>query len=172
MPLSVIENIAVDYCIKLKEIGGILKDLVSRTDQAEIVVPEHVLKEAQIAENVATGIDVVSQVADRSVFACPDCGGGLWKVKGEEMHRYRCNIGHAYSINELDVKQGESIESTLWVALRMMEERRALLNKISNDHALKGLSRLALTDKERVNELENHIDKLKELLFLAQKKAV
>lgn len=172
MPLSVIENIAVDHCVKLKDIGTLLQELVQLTKIAAVDIPEQVILEARIAENIATGIDVVSEVAERSVFACPDRGGGLWKVKGEEMHRYRCNIGHAYSISELDIKQGESLEATLWVALRMMEERKTLLNKIIQEHTVKGLTRLALNDKQRVSDLETHIDTLKELLFSANKKAV
>jgi two-component system chemotaxis response regulator CheB len=44
--------------------------------------------------------------------------------------RYRFHIGHSYSEKDLVVKQYEILESTLWVALRIIEERRNLLKKL------------------------------------------
>jgi two-component system chemotaxis response regulator CheB len=80
------------------------------------------------------------------------------------MH-YRCHIGHAFSQNELLKSQYESLNETLWVALRMMEERKSLLKKISKEEKQKNMHVLANMHTERANELEEHINKLKELLF-------
>ncbi len=66
------------------------------------------------------------------------------------------------------LKQGQGIEATLWIALRMMEERRMLLNKLSEKETNKGLSKLGLSHNQRGLELEGHIEKLKELLFSAK----
>ncbi len=70
---------------------------------------------------------------------------------------------------DLVLKQSQTIEATLWVALRMMEERRLLLNKLSDKETNKGLSKLGLSHNQRALELEGHIEKLKELLFLTKK---
>jgi len=51
----------------------------------------------------------------------------------------------------------------------MMEERRLLLNKLSDKETNKGLSKLGLSHNQRALELEGHIEKLKELLFLTKK---
>ncbi|MDB5191104.1 MAG: hypothetical protein JWQ96_667 [Segetibacter sp.] len=169
MPLSVIENMEVDYCVKLADIGAIIRKISNKEVNDSNTVPPEVIREAEIAQNVATGMEVVSQVAERSVFSCPDCGGGLWGVKEDVISRYRCAIGHAYSEEDLSIKQSESIEATLWVALRMMEERKSLLKKISGDQSAKGFARMSDSHKERAADLEKHIDKLKELLFSAQK---
>lgn len=83
--------------------------------------------------------------------------------------RYRCHIRHSYTEKDLVLKQAESIEATLWVALRMMEERKVLLRKISEKETNKGLSKLGLSHNQHALELEGHIKKLKELLFLTKK---
>lgn len=106
------------------------------------MVPKEVLKEAAIAEKVVTRIDNVAEVGHKAFYACPDCGGGLWNVDNETIKRYRCHVGHSYTENDLVLKQAESLEATLWVALRMMEERRTLLSKISEDETSKGLIRI------------------------------
>ena len=94
----------------------------------------------------------------------------MWSMNQDNnIKRYRCHIGHSYTEKDLLIKQSESLEATMWVALRMMEERRMLLNKISEEENTKGLSRLANSHKQRATELEAHIEKLKELLFSTQK---
>jgi two-component system chemotaxis response regulator CheB len=98
----------------------------------------------------------------------------LWEInKGGpgqgKVDRYRCHIGHSYSERDLVIKQGETFEATLWTALRMMEERRNLLKKLEGDHAKKGLSTMAKNYKEKADEIQTHVDKLKEVLFASQK---
>lgn len=127
------------------------------------------LKEAAISEKAELSIDAVSELGEKSLFSCPDCGGGLWSIEHSNIKRYHCHVGHSYNENDLLVKQSESLEATLWVALRMIEERWMLLLKISEEENNKGLKRLADSHKKRANELEEHIQKLKELLFAAQK---
>ena len=71
-------------------------------------------------------VDIHLEHSAAARFACPDCGGNLWEVKGDIVKRYRCHIGHAYTEKDLVVKQAETASGTLWVALRMMEERKHL----------------------------------------------
>ncbi|MCF0040860.1 chemotaxis protein CheB [Dyadobacter fanqingshengii] len=167
MPLSVINNMDVDYVSELGSIGGLLVELTSFEQDSEVRVqaPQEVILESQIAEKTAVGIDAVEQIADKSVFACPDCGGNLWAVKGDIINRYRCHIGHAYTEQDLVVKQAETASTTLWVALRMMEERKHLLRKLEVDYAQKGYTSLATDHLERKDEMQRHIDTLKMILF-------
>ncbi len=97
--------------------------------------------------------DNVRQLGEKSIYACPDCGGGLLNInKGGEgqgkMERYRCHIGHSYSEKDLVIKQGEIFESTLWIAKRIMEELKTLLKKMEDDHVKRGFSTLAKNYKE------------------------
>ncbi len=66
-------------------------------------------------------------------------------------------------------KQGEILESTLWTALRIMEERRTLLKKMEQDNSKKGLSKMAESYQEKGENIQFHVDKMKEILFATQK---
>lgn len=90
---------------------------------------------------------------------------GLWHVQEESIKRYRCHVGHSYTEKDLLLKQAETLEATLWVALRMMEERSNLLTKMAKDEKTKGLNTLASHKEQRKAELQVHITKLKEVLF-------
>ncbi len=168
MPLNVLNNMEVDYIVSLASIGNILIEVI-KGEPSETIPPADVIVEASIAEKMAVGIDNVERLGAKSVFACPDCGGGLWKVEGDSINRFRCHIGHAYDEQSLLLKQGESIESTLWVALRMMEERGTLFSKIASDNKRKGLTRIATTYQDSANALKKHVEKLKDILITFEK---
>lgn len=173
MPLSVLESMEVDYCIPLKKMGETIKTIIKenhqQSDTSANTVPPEVAKEAEISEKVATGVENMQQVGTPAIMSCPDCGGGLWAIDDDVIKRYRCQIGHSYSEKDLIMKQSESLEATLWVALRMMEERRSLLGRISAEESKKGLTRIAQIYKERATILQEHIQKLKDLLFAVKK---
>ena len=174
MPLSVLNNMEVDYSIGLANMGEVIES-ITQTNPEEKPAPDDVIIESEIAERVVVDYDNVKQLGEHSLYACPDCGGGLWDITkkggGGKVVRYRCHIGHSYSEKDLVIKQGEIFESTLWTALRIMEERRNLLMKMENDHAKKGLAVIAKNYKEKADEIQVHVDKMKEVLFASQKLA-
>jgi len=166
MPLSVINHMEVDHVATVGDIGSLVAKIIKNKKGGKKTVPKDVLAESKIAEQTAVGIDDVRKLdVTQSLFACPDCGGGLWKAKNDIIKRYRCHIGHAYTENDLVLKQAEVAGSTLWVALRMMEERKHLLKKMEMDYAKKGYKNLLSQNVEKQGEMNLHIDKLKEILF-------
>jgi two-component system, chemotaxis family, protein-glutamate methylesterase/glutaminase len=168
MPLSVLNKIEVDQCVSLTEMGTVLQRLMETKEFKETEIPPDIVAEANIAEKVATGIEVVEKVGETSVYTCPDCGGMLTEVKEDKASRYRCHTGHVYSEKDLFLKQTENVESTLWVALRMMEERKNLLVRMENESKQRGFARFANEHRQKGEDLQVHINKLKELLFLTQ----
>jgi len=52
--------------------------------------------------------------------------GYLWELRDGDLTRFRCRVGHAFSIESMDAKQAEMLESALWAALRALEERANL----------------------------------------------
>jgi two-component system chemotaxis response regulator CheB len=169
MPFSVLDNMEVDHCVPLSKMGKIILN-ITETDPEEKPAPPDVLIESEIAERVVVGFESVTKIAEKSIFACPDCGGGMWYIENQrgKVNRYRCHIGHSYSEKDLVVKQGEKLESTLWIALRIMEERRNLLKKMEGDAFKKGLTKVAGMHKQKKDELQLHVDNIKEILFASQ----
>ena len=74
------------------------------------------------------------------MYSCPDCGGNLWSIDNKGIKHYRCMIGHAYSENDLTLKQSESINQTLWVAVRMMENEKIYYLNWRDNILKKGLA--------------------------------
>jgi two-component system chemotaxis response regulator CheB len=169
MPLSVLENMQVDHSVSLREIGKVIVDTIDNGEIRGIKPPLNVLAESDMVEKAATDIKHVASLGEKDIYACPDCGGGLWKVKNGDTEHYRCHIGHAYSEKDLVLKQAESIENTIWVAVRMMEERKLLLVKMARDNMGMGLDKLGSNYREQAAYLDDHIGKLKDLLFSIHK---
>ncbi|HYE55453.1 MAG TPA: chemotaxis protein CheB, partial [Chitinophagaceae bacterium] len=169
MPLSVLDSMDVDYCLPVTAMGLMIQELAKRTQVKSVKVPPDVKKEAEIAEKLAIGMEQVDELGLQSRFTCPDCGGVLWEIKGDKINRYRCHTGHSYSENDLLIKQAEEAEGTLWVAIRLMEERRNLLKKMESDARRRGFKIIADGHLERSNELQAHITRIKCILIATQR---
>ena len=95
MPVSVMNHMEVDHVLSLVEIGPVIEGIIANAGDEKMPVPEDVIAESKIAEQTAVGIDDVRKLnVEQSVFACPDCRGGLWKTQNDVIKRYRCHIGH------------------------------------------------------------------------------
>jgi two-component system chemotaxis response regulator CheB len=169
MPLSVIETMEADHCVPLNAMGNILKKITEKKPVKTIEPPAIVIAESRLSEKAATNLEGVSKLGEKTVYACPDCGGGLWDLENGRVKHYRCHIGHSYSEKDLQLRQSETIEQTLWVALRMMEERKILLTKLASENRKKGLEFLHKSVTEQAGQLTTHIDKMKTLLFEVNK---
>lgn len=166
MPQAVLDNMEVDHCTSVARMGDLLREKTVYAQEMNTgAIPQEIKMEAAMAERISTSVELVAQLGDKSIFTCPDCGGGLWEITEARQPRYRCHIGHAFTERELQLRQTETLEATLWTALRMMEERRQLLRKMSDEEKSKGRERSACRKEERALELKGHIDRLKELLF-------
>jgi two-component system chemotaxis response regulator CheB len=165
MPLSVLNNMEVDYCISLKDTGKTIQDILKTSKIKGIRPPEEVMAESALSERMATDIAHVQELGEKTLYTCPDCGGGLWSIDTDNIKRYRCHIGHSFSEKDLLIKQSESLEATLWIAVRMMEERKNLLTKLGKNAGTKGFETISLHNLKQADELDAHINKLKELLF-------
>jgi two-component system chemotaxis response regulator CheB len=168
MPLSVLEYLQVDYCVSLAKMGAALQEAL-QLEKEETTVPELVRAEAAIAERAATGIDKIGSLGDNSIFSCPDCGGVLFNIQQNSFSHYKCHTGHSYTVKDLLLRQEQEFESTLWVALRSLEERKSLLKTMQNQNTSRGFQLTAKGYAEKAEELQEHIDRLKQLLISAQK---
>jgi two-component system, chemotaxis family, protein-glutamate methylesterase/glutaminase len=166
MPLSVLENVQVDHSESLSKMGVLLSEIIKNTEPKEVEVPYDVMQETQIDQRVSTRIEDLSKF-EKSNINCPDCGGGLYITQKEHPIHYRCHVGHSFTERELLIRVSEVMESTFWASLRMMEERRTLLLKLHQNDLDKGYTTSAKRHLERAQEMEVHINNLKQILFNA-----
>jgi two-component system, chemotaxis family, protein-glutamate methylesterase/glutaminase len=66
-----------------------------------------------------------------SPYSCPACGGVLREVEGDELIRFRCRVGHAYTADGVLDGQESSVETALWIALRALQERAQLSDRLA-----------------------------------------
>lgn len=165
MPLSVLDNVPVDYTESLSGMGKLLREIIRNTDPVEVEAPFDVKVESSIDQRITTRIEDVAQF-EKTEINCPDCGGGLYITQREHPTHYRCHVGHSYTDRELLIRMSEVMESTFWTSLRMMEERRTLLLKLAKKDQERGYDTSAGRHMERVKEMEGHIENLKQILFM------
>jgi len=99
-------------------------------------------------------VAAVNSLGQQVPYNCPNCGGVLWEMDSATVPRYRCHTGHSFTLPALLDGQSEKIEETLWIALRMFEERKNLLNSTNNSFAV-----------QRAKETQIHIERIRAILL-------
>lgn len=167
MPANAMRQVDVDHCVPISQMGGLLARLVREPVGPRVAVPSDVATEARIAERVLSDLVSVNSLGDQAPFNCPGCGGVLWQVDAGKALRFRCHTGHSYTAPALLAAQSAEIEETLWVALRMFEERRNLLERMAESHS----TARSTATRQRVKDSEVHIARIKAMLKADQQDA-
>jgi two-component system, chemotaxis family, protein-glutamate methylesterase/glutaminase len=167
MPLSVLNTIEVDYCVPVAEIGPIIEKVIAEAEEAmpqERVADADLRAEAEMYERVTTSINVGETWGNHTPYTCPDCGGVLFKHDQDAITKYKCHTGHSFSVRDLVLKQSEELESSLWFAIRSMEQKKDLLASLASKGQKVGNKHLVEDYHTRIEEIEKHINKLKTIL--------
>jgi len=120
MPRSAMRRVPVDAVLSLEEIALALARICDRA-----AAPQGVPAPVDPPPRAPEAADV-----EPTRFSCPDCGGPLWEQRGEHESRFRCAIGHAYSLESLHGAQTQQLEAALWAAVRLLEDRAVLLRRM------------------------------------------
>jgi two-component system chemotaxis response regulator CheB len=129
---------------------------------------EEIEIEARIAgQDMDAGefIASVERLGRVSKLTCPDCHGALWEINDEEILRYRCHVGHAYSAESLSDGQSQMLESALWFAVRALEEQMILARRIVERARKANRERAASIFKRRAEEAERNSAVIRQMLL-------
>lgn len=121
MPESARGRVEIDYAVPASEIGPLLSKLTRVPLERQ---GERVMSVPNAAEPLQGG-------GKPSAFSCPDCHGVLWEIEDGELVHYRCRVGHIYGIDSLSTAQTEMLEGALWTALRALEEKQGLAERLA-----------------------------------------
>lgn len=168
MPLLAQKTVDPDYTLELKDMPQLLLRLLNDLLPPEKEVPAVLQRESAITSNIGGLLDGTNKKeAEGEIgFSCPSCGGPLKIMEEESTRHYRCRTGHSFTMKSLEEGQDTQLEETLWVALRILDERQALLKKIISDYERKGLDMLANSNQLKLQEVEHHANHLKKLMGL------
>lgn len=133
MPRSALQYVKADHVLPLSAMPPLLVRLASEpVGEGGKPMSSEMEKETDIAQFDLATLESEEKPGMPSVFACPDCGGTLWELQDENLLRFRCRVGHAFSSESLLAAQTGEIETALWVALRTLEERATLVRRLEN----------------------------------------
>ncbi|UQN10081.1 chemotaxis protein CheB [Deinococcus sp. QL22] len=137
MPLNAIRQVEVDMVQPLSELAASLIELTAATETGaggiEVKDVEDELKRINVEIQIAAernGFDLgVMGLGTPIPLTCPECHGSLLQIHEGNLIRYRCHTGHAYSPAALLDEVTESVEKSFWQTLRILEEKRLLLQR-------------------------------------------
>jgi two-component system chemotaxis response regulator CheB len=143
-----IEQLAGTICAALDEpLQGVEEELVAAGLKSEPASPDR--SDDDPRAGLLTGI------------TCPECGGALWEHDEEGLLRFKCHVGHAYSADSLEISQSQSLEASLWAALRSLQERadlfRRLARRVGGEGRLERKARIADQHAEVLRSLVTSI---------------
>jgi len=166
MPLAALEAVDVDHVASAADLANTLSEL-ARSEAGPASPPsEELALEVDIAAGGRLGSRALEGFADPSALTCPDCHGVLSEVRSKGPLRYRCQIGHAYSAETLMANIGE-IDEALRVAMRVMEERLTLVERMAEDARATGRAAVAELYETRAGEYRRYAATLREAAVLA-----
>lgn len=167
MPENAIREVAVDYTVPVAEMAGLLVHL-SRSEAAA---------EAPMQDDERTAMEIRIAAQDRALdmgvkvfgeltpFTCPDCHGVLFSLKDGNRSRFRCHTGHAFSADSLLATLTETIEESLWGAVRGVQESVMLLNHMGDHFAEANETRLAALYFKKAQEAERRAELVRQAVM-------
>ena len=159
MPRAAIRFVAPDRVLFPEQIAAALAEFVngSREKGHNGEAMENATEREQVHEQASP-----DQPGEETGLTCPECGGAIHELSDAGIVTYRCRVGHQYGSDTFVVEQSKTVETSLWAALRLLEERAVLMRRLAERHGRH--ERSARRFSEKADELEAHAAELTQLL--------
>lgn len=149
MPATALDHVDVDHCVPVEDIGPLLARLTTESMEVTDAMTDHNVIPPTPVEVDWIGLHDDVPVGPSSGFSCPDCNGVLWEVKDDRVLRFRCRIGHAYTVNSLLAAQSDRVEVSMASTLRGLEESAGLSRSLARRARDRGQDLVAKRFEER-----------------------
>jgi two-component system chemotaxis response regulator CheB len=168
MAQSAMERVGVDLVLPVQEIAQLLTRLsrepVALHEGKTAMLPE----DEEVQDPAESGTAAIAEgplPGSPTALTCPDCGGAIWEQVEGELVRYRCHVGHAYTVDSMIGAQAALVETALWTAVRALEEKAQLSRRLAERSRRRGLDRLAQRYAEGVQSAELGSSSIRQLLL-------
>lgn len=161
MPWGALSASDIDYRAPLSQMAALLADIATLDADPPVLIPSDIRIEADIALGRNVDSRIIAGIADPVSLSCPACGGVLSQMRQGPPLRFRCQVGHGYTAESLASEKEDTVDEALRVALRIMEERAVLTEKMANDAGAAGRSAAAASYRERSRESRAYADTLR-----------
>jgi two-component system, chemotaxis family, protein-glutamate methylesterase/glutaminase len=156
MPLGALRGSDVDYRAQLSDLASLLVKLTAEEAGPAVDIPEDIKREVEIALGRRSDPETIAQFSAPVALSCPACGGVLSQVKRWPPLRFRCQVGHSYTADALASEKEGVVDEAIRVALRIVEERALLTQKMADDAHQSGRHAAAVSYEQRVKESKTY----------------
>jgi two-component system chemotaxis response regulator CheB len=161
MPRAALRAVQTEHVVPMAGMARLLESLAREEAPLGRPASPTLRLEVDIAQGERLGAERLSAVAEPSTFNCPNCNGVLSEMKGEGPLRFRCQIGHAVTGEILDDCHERALERAMGVALRIVEERIALVRRLAEDARILGATAAAELHEARAEDYAEQADILR-----------
>jgi two-component system, chemotaxis family, protein-glutamate methylesterase/glutaminase len=98
---------------------------------------------------------------------CPECGGVLTERHEAGTTLWQCRVGHRYSPESLLDAQGLDVEAAMWAAVRALEDRARLLERMADQFEPRGHARGARSFRDKARATNDQARTVREALVRA-----
>lgn len=165
MPRNALEATTVDLCVPGATMGDVLSELVREQAGVALPIPPEIRLEVEIATGERIGSDKLVAMADPVALTCPGCGGVLSAIKEARPMRFRCQVGHAFTADILAKEKEGRVDEALRVALRIIEERAELVQRMAADGRRSGRAAIAELYAARAAEYREYADMIRRIVL-------
>lgn len=146
MPRNALEQVEADHIVPLTEIPQVIQRLAEQ--------PAHRRLDKKMPRKTETS------PKDGS-FSCPECGGPVEEL---EIQRFRCRVGHTYSLESLAADNEDAVERALWAALQSLEQSAVLNQRLAERARARGRDTVVAHYARLAEEKRKHAGMLRRLI--------
>jgi two-component system, chemotaxis family, protein-glutamate methylesterase/glutaminase len=165
MPRAALHAVDVDHVATAAGLAPLLASLTREDAPLGRAASPQVRLEVDVALGARLGTKRLLPLAKPSTFSCPECEGVLSEVQEEGPLRYRCQTGHALTGAILADCQDEALDRAIGVAMRIIEERIALVQRLVDDARLQGNTAAAELHEARARDYREQAEILRRAIL-------
>ena len=159
MPTSALAHVAVDAVVPSERVASTVEAMVTGSFEPEPTPDPTGGGGGNPGSGTAGG--------PRVTTVCPECGGVLTERPEAGVTQWECRVGHRYSPKSLVDAQAQDVEAALWAAVRILEDRVALLHRMAHQAEARQGKRSARSFRTRADAAAEHAHKVREVLTTA-----
>jgi two-component system chemotaxis response regulator CheB len=119
--------------------------------------------ELEISGLLAGDLPINTDTRRYTGFTCPDCSGPLYHAQEDKAESYDCLVGHRWSPGTLIEEQSTAVERALWLAIRSLDERARLTERLAEAARQRGHELSAEEFQEAAKEAVQAADAIRKV---------
>jgi two-component system, chemotaxis family, protein-glutamate methylesterase/glutaminase len=162
MPRSALATTEHAETLPAAKIAELIARLAREAIEIRPADPDREL-ELEVAGMLAGDPQTVTNNRRYTGFTCPDCGGPLYHSPEDRTESFDCLVGHKWSPQTLLEEQSTAVERALWLAIRSLDERARLTERLAGKARDQGHTLAAVRFKEATTEAIQAADHIRKV---------